>query len=124
MSEHTVRYYVRIGLVRPRQDSLNGYYRYGVADLRALRFVRRAQSLGFTLSEIARILDIGRGNETTVQQSLLELVEHRLEQFTRDIGELLAARRRLRRLVRQWEPHPTQAPRGQDIDALIDAVAA
>lgn len=54
----TVRYYERRGLLPepPRTDA--GYRRYGPEDVRRLRFIRRAQELGFTLDEIGELLEL------------------------------------------------------------------
>jgi len=61
----TVRYYERRGLLAepPRRDS--GYRDYDEATLDRLRFIRRAQELGFTLTEIRELLEIRLDPETT-----------------------------------------------------------
>ncbi len=62
----TVRYYERNGLLAPRTRLASGYRRYGALELARLRFIRRAQALGFTLKEIKELLalsaqrDVGR----------------------------------------------------------------
>jgi DNA-binding transcriptional MerR regulator len=45
----TVRYYEKSGLLTPRLRLPSGYRRYGATELSRLRFIRRAQALGFTL---------------------------------------------------------------------------
>jgi len=52
----TVRYYERNGLLAPRTRLASGYRRYGDLELARLRFIRRAQGLGFTLKEIKQLL--------------------------------------------------------------------
>jgi MerR family copper efflux transcriptional regulator len=52
----TVRYYERHGLLAPRSRLASGYRRYGDVELARLRFIRRAQGLGFTLREIKQLL--------------------------------------------------------------------
>jgi MerR family copper efflux transcriptional regulator len=52
----TVRYYERNGLLAPRSRLASGYRRYGELELARLRFIRRAQGLGFTLKEIKELL--------------------------------------------------------------------
>jgi DNA-binding transcriptional MerR regulator len=52
----TVRYYERNGLLAPRMRLASGYRRYGELELARLRFIRRAQSLGFSLKEIKELL--------------------------------------------------------------------
>lgn len=48
----TVRYYQRRRLLRQPQRPLNGVRSYDEADLVRLRLIKRAQQLGFTLTEI------------------------------------------------------------------------
>jgi MerR family transcriptional regulator, copper efflux regulator len=62
----TVRYYERNGLLTPQMRLASGYRRYSEVELARLRFIRRAQGLGFTLKEIKQLLalsaqrDVGR----------------------------------------------------------------
>jgi MerR family transcriptional regulator, copper efflux regulator len=64
--DDTVRYYERNGLLTPQMRLASGYRRYGDIELARLRFIRRAQGLGFTLKEIKQLLalsaqrDVGR----------------------------------------------------------------
>lgn len=52
----TVRYYERRGLLDDPRGRGTGYRAYGDATLDRLRFIRRAQELGFTLAEIEELL--------------------------------------------------------------------
>jgi MerR family copper efflux transcriptional regulator len=54
----TVRYYERNGLLAPRGRLASGYRRYGDLELARLRFIRRAQKLGFSLKEIEALLNL------------------------------------------------------------------
>lgn len=54
----TVRYYERMGLVLPIERSESGYRHYSPESVKQLHFVRRAQSLGFTLEEIKELLEL------------------------------------------------------------------
>ena len=47
----TVRYYERAGLLAPKSRLSSGYRRYTELELTRLRFIRRAQALGFSLKE-------------------------------------------------------------------------
>ncbi|MCS5564720.1 MAG: MerR family transcriptional regulator [Methylococcales bacterium] len=55
----TVRYYQRIGLLQEPDKPQIGYRQYPVTDVARLRFVKRAQYLGFTLKEIVELLSLG-----------------------------------------------------------------
>lgn len=52
----TVRYYERRGLLHDPRDRAAGYREYTPATLDRLRFIKRAQELGFTLAEITELL--------------------------------------------------------------------
>jgi len=56
LAVETLRFYERRGLIEPRERTGAGYRLYDPAVLRRLRFVRRAQALGFSLDEIAELL--------------------------------------------------------------------
>src|SRR6516165_4066001 len=78
----TVRYYERSGLLTPRARLASGYRRYTDLELARLRFIRRAQVLGFTLKEVRDLLalsaqrDVGRVKRSA--QSKLADVEARI----------------------------------------------
>lgn len=52
----TLRYYEQRGLLPPAQRTAAGYRVYGAAAATRLRFIRRAQALGFSLEEVAELL--------------------------------------------------------------------
>ncbi len=65
----TVRHYERTGLLAPAARAANGYRRYGDTELRRLRFIRRAQHLGFSLAGIGELLALhGREDVAAVRR--------------------------------------------------------
>ena len=56
----TVRYYERRGLVLPEGRSSGGYRLYTTDSVRVVRFIKRAQALGFSLDEVAELLELRR----------------------------------------------------------------
>jgi DNA-binding transcriptional MerR regulator len=94
----TVRYYERAGLLAPRRRLASGYRRYSELELARLRFIRRAQALGFTLSEIRELLalsarrDVARVKRSA--QAKLADVERKLaalEKVREGLATLVAA---------------------------------
>ena len=61
----TVRYYERRRLLPAPARRASGYRAYDAAALARLRFIRRAQELGFTLAEIAELLALRLDPRTT-----------------------------------------------------------
>jgi MerR family mercuric resistance operon transcriptional regulator len=93
----TVRYYQRRGLLEtPARD--REVRRYGSDDLRRLRFVRQAQSAGFTLEEIKELLDLDASHD---RARVRELANARVKALNLKIGELERARNALRKLSRE-----------------------
>lgn len=90
----TVRYYQRRGLLdTPRSD---GVRRYGPEAARRLRFIRAAQTAGFTLEQIAELLALDAGQDRARAR---ELTQARLTELDAKIAELERARASLRRLA-------------------------
>jgi MerR family mercuric resistance operon transcriptional regulator len=56
----TLRYYERRGLLAEPERSLGGHRLYPVEAVTVLRVIKAAQRLGFTLDEVADLLDAGR----------------------------------------------------------------
>ena len=83
----TIRYYERTGLLRPAGRLASGYRRYGDAEFRRLRFIRRAKALGFSLDEIQELLTIsGERNVARLRRAAtkrLADIESRIEELTR-----------------------------------------
>lgn len=73
----TVRYYERDGLLSPAGRLASGYRRYGVTELKRLRFIRRAKALGFSLDDIRSLLTLSE------QQSVAEVKRAAQTKLTR-----------------------------------------
>ncbi|MCE4226135.1 Cu(I)-responsive transcriptional regulator [Methylobacterium sp. C25] len=56
VSAKMIRYYEETGLLGAAERTASGYRVYGESELHALRFVRRARDLGFSMPEIAELL--------------------------------------------------------------------
>jgi MerR family mercuric resistance operon transcriptional regulator len=97
----TVRYYQRRGLIDTPERSggvglVGGVRRYGEEDIRRLRFIRSAQSAGFTLDEIGELLQLDAGED---RQRARALAAERIAALDAKIAELQGARDSLRRLA-------------------------
>lgn len=61
MNPQTLRYYERRGLLAEPVWSARGYRAYPPEAVRRVRFIKRAQELGFTLAEVETLLDLAGG---------------------------------------------------------------
>lgn len=85
----TVRYYQRRGLLPEPARPPGEVRRYGEADIRRLRFIRSAQAAGFTLTEIAELLDLDASDDRARAR---ELASARVAALDEKIAELARAR--------------------------------
>jgi MerR family transcriptional regulator, mercuric resistance operon regulatory protein len=99
----TVRFYQRRGLMpdppRPAgPGSGGGTRRYGDEEVRRLRFIRGAQTAGFTLAEIRDLLAL---DATEERAKARDMARARIEALDEKIAALSAARAALARLADQ-----------------------
>ena len=101
----TVRYYQRRGLLAepPKPAAAGGgggggVRRYGGEDVRRLRFIRAAQAAGFSLEEIAELLELDASSDRARARALARA---RLQEIDRRIADLQTARSWLSDLERE-----------------------
>jgi MerR family mercuric resistance operon transcriptional regulator len=92
-----VRFYQRKGLVA-EPPRAGGIRRYDQADVDRIRFIKRAQSAGFTLAEIAELIALDAGRDRVRAR---ELATSRIAAIDARIAELTGAREALARLARE-----------------------
>ncbi len=93
----TVRYYERRGILIPTERLDSGYRLYAPDAVRKLRFIKNAQTLGFSLSEMSALLKLRVGSSNC--DRVLTKAEEKLRQVNGKITALNALRRTLEKLV-------------------------
>jgi DNA-binding transcriptional MerR regulator len=93
----TVRFYQRRGLLEQPERRGSGFREYTEDDRQRLAFIRRAQQLGFTLSEIGELLGPAGAGEAG---DVMAAAQAKLTAISQQIRELTEVQCRLRRLVR------------------------
>jgi MerR family mercuric resistance operon transcriptional regulator len=93
----TIRYYQRRKLVPKPIPSLGGVRRYTEADAERLRFIKRAQAMGFTLTEVESLLQLRTRRSCHATRDLaatkLRIVDSRIRELRRlrnELAELIA----------------------------------
>ena len=114
-----LRYYEARGLLRPAARLPNGYRIYDEDAVGLLNFVRRAQSLGITLKEIRRLLELSRKGQRPCAE-VKELARQHLSDLDLKIRELKLLRKQLELLLR----HTSRQSRRNAICPLIERVNA
>ncbi len=98
----TLRYYERRGLLLPPHRTESGYRQFSEEAVRRVQFIRRAQSLGFTLEEIAELLSlrVRRGQQCgDVEQT----ARHARDRVQQRLQEMQGFERALSRLIHACE---------------------
>src|SRR5436190_23722029 len=90
----TVRYYERKGLIPPPPRTESGHRCYSVDAVRRLRFIRRAQDLGFSLAEIKELLALRRDPD-----QLCADIVHQIDAKAREVDEKIAHLKAIRRAL-------------------------
>lgn len=116
-----IRYYARIGLLKPKRNPANNYKQFSPADVKHVQFIRRAQRLGFALVEIAEIVKKSRQGNTPCPM-VRETIQRRIEEKSRDLKDLIALQSRMKSALAQWKNLPDGIPDGHAICQLIEAV--
>jgi Zn(II)-responsive transcriptional regulator len=98
----TVRYYERNGLLNPAGRMASGYRRYGEAELKRLRFIRRAKTLGFSLEDIRALLELSAERNVAKVKRAAQL---KLADIEARIAELERVRSGLRKLIAACPGH-------------------
>lgn len=89
VSAKMIRHYEAQGLIAPAPRTAAGYRDYGPRDVHILRFIGRARDLGFTLAEIAELLDLWADRDRH-SADVKAIAEARLADIRRRIAELQA----------------------------------
>lgn len=110
LSPKTIRYYEEIDLLTDPGRTAGGYRDYDHSALERLRFIKAAQSVGFSLGEIKEILAFRDRGETPCQH-VTALIEQHADDLSDRIRALEQMRRDLRKLAeraRTLSPVPGQ----------------
>ena len=95
----TVRYYQRRGLLQTPSAARNVRH-YGAGHIERLLFIKRAQSIGFTLKEVAELLAL---NDTRDHRVARRLASKKITDIEERIVHMKRVATALRNLVRECE---------------------
>ena len=100
VSVDALRFYERRGLITPVRRRASGYREYSPDAVRVVRFIRRAQALGFTLAEVEELIHLReRTWAGDAPRQLRETAGAKVRDIDRRVRELLALRDALAQLI-------------------------
>ena len=102
VSVEALRFYERRGLLGRPARTASGYRAYDAAVIERLTFIKRAQSMGFSLDEITEILEMrGRGEAPCVE--VRATARRKLAELDERLRELRRYRSELARTLADWD---------------------
>ncbi|MBD2258287.1 heavy metal-responsive transcriptional regulator [Pseudanabaena sp. FACHB-2040] len=115
----TIRYYDEIGLLKTAGRTEGGYRVFAEDVLTRLGFIRRAQSLGLTLTEIKDFLDVHDRGELPCSQIQVKLKD-KLAEIEKQIQQLQVLKQELTGLLSGWKTIPDHSE--ETICPIIDGL--
>jgi Hg(II)-responsive transcriptional regulator len=94
----TLRYYERRGLLPQPPRRQSGYREFPDDAVRVVRFIKRAQDLGFTLEEVEELLKL-RNDKRRDRARVRTVAERRMKEIDQKVAELRAMKKALGHLV-------------------------
>lgn len=92
----TIRFYQRRGLLAEPDKPLGGIRRYGETEVARVLFIKAAQRIGFTLDEIAQLLQLDDGTQCAEARAI---AEHKLADVRARLADLQRIETTLTQLV-------------------------
>ncbi|MEA5569022.1 heavy metal-responsive transcriptional regulator [Anabaena sp. UHCC 0399] len=104
----TIRYYEELGLLKSSGRTEGGFRLFKADVLARLHFIKRAQSLGLTLSEIKEFLQVHDAGSLPCEHIKTKL-EDQVKDIDEQIQQLLILKQELEGLLSGWEIKPDNA---------------
>jgi MerR family Zn(II)-responsive transcriptional regulator of zntA len=101
LSAHTIRFYEKSGLIKGKRNEnvkTNKYFHYDEETVEKLALVRDAKSVGFTISEIAQLMDAWYNNKITISKKLAVLDEKLLS-----IDDRIKQLKEMKKMISQFK---------------------
>lgn len=100
----TVRYYERRGLIAQPRRTTSGYRQYGAETVERLRFIKRAQEMGFSLEEVQELLEL-RVDDPAACPVVEAKTREKMTQVRQKVRELERLQAVLERLASSCRSH-------------------
>jgi len=115
LSVKTIRYYEDIGLLSPTVErSETGYRLFNHQVLTRLAFIKQAQALGLSLTEISDILQVHDQGQLPCGE-IKQHLQEKVSVLSQQIEALESLRTKLQKLLLDWQEHPSSHLAAQTI---------
>lgn len=118
----TIRYYETLALLAPVQRGESGYRYYDSEAIERLRFIKKAQSLQFSLSEIQQVLGV-RSQGDPACPLVRDLLKQKITHLEEQIYRMMTLKQELEAYRERWADRPLDNPCSKELCSLIEEVA-
>lgn len=101
ITRDTIRYYIKLGLLKPKINKDNGYKEYSEEDLWLIEFIKSAKDIGFSLKDIKELSEHMKNAECK-HKSLVPFLNKRLDEVNVKIASLKHIKKHLEFLIKDF----------------------
>ncbi len=98
VSAKMLRHYESLGLLGQVVRTESGYRQYTAADVHTLRFIKRCRDLGFSMAEIAELVNLWQ-NRSRASASVKRIAQKHVDELSTRIAAMQAMQRSLHDLL-------------------------
>jgi len=120
VSTDAIRYYTRLGLLRPERNQENAYRLYSISDKKILKFIHQAKQLGYSLNEITQIFEECQHGKSPCPK-VREIIQRRIVENRKKIDAAMKLQDRMEQALANWENMPDGVPDGHTTCLLIES---
>ncbi|PSB13360.1 heavy metal-responsive transcriptional regulator [filamentous cyanobacterium CCP1] len=118
----TIRYYETLELIEPTHRSESGYRYYTADAVKRVQFIKKAQSLQFSLSEIQQILGVRHQGDPACPL-VRDLLDRKIAELDVQLDRIKMLKVELEAYRDRWTDRPLDDPDSQELCSLIEEVA-
>ncbi len=115
----SVRYYTKIGLLKPKRNQDNNYKEFSSNDVKRIKFIHRAKQLRFSLREIDRLLStaaLGRSPCPIAR----DIIKNKITENKKKITELIQLQSQMEKALAKWNQMTNKIPYRNIVCHLIE----
>lgn len=105
VTAHTIRYYEKYGLIKGKRKAdvkSNNYFHYDDETVEKLEIIRDAKAIGFTLSEIGKLIEAWYNNKFTIAKKI-SILDEKLLSIDEKIKQLKGMKNLIAEFKREIE---------------------
>lgn len=126
ITPHTIRYYIRSGLLPPSKTQENNYRLFSTQAVQQVKFIYQAKRLGLAQKDIQQILATDQNEKVspdTVENMTYRLVEERIRTIDDEIRDMQQLRHKTQLALEQCQDRQGQSRSEDNVKCLIEAIA-